>query len=113
VSSPTSQARADTWQDWITIWQSELNALATDREVQLAWIRLVEIWAANARAAGAFLPDAPNGRPRPEPPQGAPTPAAAPDAGDAEQQRRLLEHLARRVEELERRLAELGGHPKP
>jgi hypothetical protein len=105
---------ADTWQDWVTIWQSELNALATDREAQQAWAKLVAVWAAQARAAGAFLPgrgfdDPASGRTRAEPPAGPAAPAAAPDAGIVEQQRLAIEHLARRVEELERRLRELGG----
>jgi hypothetical protein len=109
---------AETWQDWVTIWQSELNALATDREAQQAaqqaWAKLVALWATQARAAGAFLPrrgaDEPAcGRARAESPPGSAAPAAAPDAGVIEQQRLALEHLARRVAELERRLRELGG----
>lgn len=99
---------ADIWQDWVTIWQSELNALATDREMQLAWARMVEVWATQARAAGALLPDGASGHARPQPPPGAAAPDAASESGDAERQRDLIERLARRVEALERRLAKLG-----
>jgi hypothetical protein len=118
-------AANDFWQDWVTIWQSELSALATDREAQQAWMRLVEIWAAHARAAGAFLPartqgaphlrpghDGAAGRARTEPSAGAASAPAASDAGDHERQRDDIGRLARRVEELERRLAELGGNGK-
>ncbi len=31
--------------DWITIWQSELSALAADREAQEAWVCWVANWA--------------------------------------------------------------------
>jgi hypothetical protein len=104
---------ADTWQNWVTIWQSELNALSTDREAQQSWARLVAMWAAQARAAGALLPgrafDEPaTGRARAEPQAGPAAPAAAPDPGVVERQRLALEHLERRVEELERRLREFG-----
>jgi len=116
-----THAPAETWQDWVTIWQSELNALATDREPQQIWLRLVESWAVRARAAGAFLPacaqsmpghDGASGRAPAEPSARAAPSAAAPDAGDSERQRADLERLARRVAELERRLAELGGDGK-
>jgi hypothetical protein len=105
-------------QDWITIWQSELSAVAADREVQQAWSKLVAMWAANARAAAAFLPPGPyqasprdgsSGRPRPEPPARPAPAAAASDAGQHEAESCIIERLARRVEELERRLAELDG----
>jgi hypothetical protein len=115
-SGVAAASPADTWQDWVTIWQSELNALATDREAQQAWAKLVELWAAQARAAGAFLPRRPGddpacGRAGAEPSTRPAAPAAAPDAGVAEQQRHAIEHLERRVQELERRLRELGGGP--
>ena len=38
-------------EDWITIWQSELAGLVLDRELQDAMLRLVDEWAAQARAA--------------------------------------------------------------
>src|SRR6185312_16137389 len=46
--------------DWITLWQSELAALATDREAQEAWRTLISLWAG---AAGALLGAAPRGAP--------------------------------------------------
>ena len=107
VASPASPAAL--WQDWITIWQSELNAMATDQEVPLALTRLAALWAEGARAAGAWLPDGSAGRAGTKPPQGPAAAAAAPDARDL-----AIERLARRVEELERRLDGLdGGEPDP
>jgi hypothetical protein len=94
--------------DWITLWQSELAALATDREAQETWQTLMALWAGAAGAMLQALPRAghdgagarPTYAPRPA------AAAAAPDPRDAE-----IERLARRVAELERRLAELerGG----
>ncbi len=105
---------AEVWRDWVTIWQSELNALATDREALAAWTRFVELWAAGARAAGALLPahlpgpthDGAAGRAGAEPQAGTAAPVAAPDARDV-----ALERLASRVAALERRLAERDGGP--
>ena len=34
--------------DWITLWQSELAALAADREAQETWQALVALWAGAA-----------------------------------------------------------------
>jgi len=98
--------------DWITIWQSEMNAASHDTEAQEAFTRLVAIWAGMAHMATSFIPQAPvYERPdatragAPEPPRPAPV-IAAPDARDA-----ALERLARRVEELERRLAQYERRP--
>jgi hypothetical protein len=96
---------AELARDWITLWQSELAALAVDREAQESWQTLLAVWAAAAAAMLRAMPHD-GGRagaavaPRPAPV------AAAPDAGDAE-----IERLGRRIAELERRLAELerGG----
>jgi len=107
-------------QDWITLWQSELSAVAQDREAQETWRAMLTLLAG---MAGAWL----NGMPRadrgetpgtdertgkragsePAPrPKAAP---AAPDPRDAE-----IERLARHVAALEARLAELehGSHPR-
>jgi hypothetical protein len=96
--------------DWITLWQSELAALAADRETQETWQAMVGLWAG---AAGAML----NGVPAASAPHpgdgadrrsgspaapGSASAAAAPDPRDAE-----IERLAGRVAELEQRLAEL------
>jgi hypothetical protein len=112
----------DLARDWITLWQSEIAALAVDREAQETWHTMLALWAG---AAGAMLTAAPRERPggrsyrNPAGPAGAaaapgtPAAAAAPDARDAE-----IERLARHVRELEARLADLehgvrdgdGGH---
>ncbi|CAH2600301.1 conserved protein of unknown function [Rhodovastum atsumiense] len=99
----------DLARDWITLWQSELAALAVDRELQETWHVVLALWAG---AAGAMLQGLPRGMPDDGhgPGNGAgaaaaprPAPAAhAPDARDAE-----VEQLRHRVAELERRLAGL------
>jgi hypothetical protein len=43
-------------QDWITLWQSELAAIAADREAQESWQAILALWAG---AAGAMLAAAP------------------------------------------------------
>jgi len=89
--------------DWITIWQSELTAAATDRELTEGFVRLVDQWAAAAHAAASLLPrgpDAADGRTWAGAPPGAAAAAAAPDARDA-----AIERLAERVAELERIIA--------
>jgi hypothetical protein len=95
----------DLARDWITLWQSELAALAMDREAQEAWFVSLSLW---VTAAGAVLGGWPRGlagEPRREPPAAAPWPtpaAAAPGACDAE-----VERLRERVATLERRMAGL------
>ncbi|HEY6432677.1 MAG TPA: hypothetical protein VIZ17_11915 [Acetobacteraceae bacterium] len=102
--------------DWITVWQSELAALATDREAQEAWQGLAALW---ANVAGTMLEraggneggndggnnrgnDRANRRARPAETPRSSAAAAAPDPRDAE-----IERLSGRVAELERRIAEL------
>ena len=101
-SDPQALAR-----DWITIWQSEFSALATDREMQEGWVRLIELWAQAATTAAALLPgalphDSTDRRAGPAAPAGPAAALAAPDARDA-----TIQRLADRVAELERRLAGL------
>jgi hypothetical protein len=112
--------------DWITLWQSELAALAVDREAQETWHTMLALWAG---AAGAMLTAAPRERPGRGAPRhagghagpaaspGTAPAAAAPDPRDAE-----IERLARHVRELEARLAEIehglrdgngGGRRRP
>jgi hypothetical protein len=99
--------------DWITIWQSELAAMATDRETHEAWVRFVALWARAAGAAARFLPqapapraDGPGGYAGSAAPPGAAAAMAAPDARDA-----AIQHLADRVDELERRIKALTAGP--
>jgi hypothetical protein len=114
--------------DWITICQSELACLATDREAQETWVRLVDLWAQTAERAARLLPahllptplpptmplathDRAHGPAGPAAPPGPPPPVAAPDARDA-----TIHRLAERIAELERRLAALSppaGRPDP
>ncbi|MEJ0048253.1 MAG: hypothetical protein WDN04_20605 [Rhodospirillales bacterium] len=102
--SPDPQAQA---RDWITIWHSELTAMATDRELVDGWARLVTLWAEAAERAARLLPggvpDGAAGRAGPAAPPGPAAPVAAPDARDA-----TIQRLADRVAELERRLGLLA-----
>jgi hypothetical protein len=93
--------------DWITIWQSELASLATDRELQEGWARMIDLWAEAASRAARLMPGLADASPGSTGPEPAPRPApamAAPDARDA-----AIQRLADRVEELERRLRALPG----
>ena len=84
--------------DWITIVQSELAALASDREAQEMAQSVIASWAS---AATSMLRAVPRDWPEPwaaAPPRAAPA-AAASDAGGAE-----IDDLRRRVRELEARL---------
>src|ERR1700722_4281165 len=89
--------------DLVAMWQSELTAMAADREVRECWATLLALWAQSAPPAAALLShDAARGSTgAPQPARAAPA-AAAPQPGLAE-----VEQLNRRVAELEQRLAEL------
>src|SRR5271157_1743416 len=62
--------------DWVTLWQSELAAIAADREAQENWQAIVALWAG---AAGAMLSAAPRSwaSAGPSRPQSAAVPPAA------------------------------------
>ena len=108
--------RAEAAQDWITLWQSELSAMAADPEMRESWQTAMALWAgtmaavvrglpraAPAERSGAFATDdRPAGSAGPADAPRTAAAAAAPDARDAE-----IERLARHVAALERRLAEL------
>ena len=89
--------------DWRTIWESELAALAVDREAHEAVSRAAAGWPADAA-------------PRTDAPPRTPAAAAAPGIGDAAGMADLVEQLERRVADLRGQgrdwaavAAELGG----
>jgi hypothetical protein len=99
--------------DWITLCQSELTALAADREMQEAWQTTMAMWAGAATAmlrgwprATGFPGERGPSRPWPAAPAGPPAPAAAPDAGSV-----AVERLLDRIAELEARLAAVERGP--
>jgi hypothetical protein len=87
-------------QDWATLWQSELAAIAADPETTLGLESLFAAWLQAARAfdASAWDPTA-----WPDAPARPAAAGAAAGARDA-----TVEQLRHRVDELERRLAGLG-----
>jgi hypothetical protein len=95
--------------DLVAMWQSELTAMAADRELRETWAATMALWAQAASVAAAMLPHEPNpaGSPSPlEPPRTAPV-VAAPQPGLAE-----IEQLNSRIAELEQRLAGfMAGKP--
>jgi hypothetical protein len=88
--------------DWVTLWQSELSALAVDRECHEAVAAFATAWAAAvARHDGAATGhDRPAGRAGPDAAAWPAPPVAPLDARDGE-----LASLRHRVAELERRIA--------
>ena len=102
-------------EDWITLWQSEIAGLAADPELAEQWAAWAALGAAWMRAATAMAPrfrggpahDGPAAPPRP-------APAAAPSgpggpAGAGRDDEPARDAMARRLAELERRLADLEG----
>jgi hypothetical protein len=93
--------------DWVTIWQSELSAMASDRELQNAWIQLVGTWSNAAELMTRLLPagrhDTASGCAGAASPAGSAAPVAPSDDRDA-----AIQRLADRVADLERRLAASG-----
>lgn len=107
-------------EDWITLWQSEITALAADREAAEAWAGMAQAvaalggaWMRTAVTPPPFVWPAPFGPDlAPEPPR--PAPAATPfdpgrQPGDGSVERDAW--LAARLAELERRLAEIESGP--
>jgi hypothetical protein len=98
-------------EDWVALWQSELTAMAADRELRESWSAIIALWAAGAHALLKAPPaghDFAPGTSSPAQPAGSKAAAAASESGMDE-----VERLNRRVAELERRLAifEQGGGP--
>ncbi len=97
--------------DLVAMWQSELTAMAADRELRECWAATMALWAQAANAAATLLPHehaAPRGASPAKPPRAAP-PAAASQPGVDE-----IELLNRRVAELEQRIAGfMAGTPGP
>jgi hypothetical protein len=94
-------------QDWITLWQSELSAMAADPEIRESWQTIMALWAGTMSSLVRGLPrdqghDASGRRPGAADASRAAAAAAAPVARDAE-----IDRLARHVAALEQRLAEL------
>lgn len=86
--------------DWMTLVQTELAGLATDREALETWQALAGVW---ARGLGAHDP------------AGSAAVAAAPAAGGDAPGRDGVAALLERIDALERRVAELeqrGRRPK-
>ena len=89
--------------DWMTLVQTELAGLATDREALETWQALAGVW---ARGLG--------GHERPHDPAGSAAVAAAPAAG-GDAGHAAIGALLERIDALERRVAELeqrGRRPK-
>lgn len=88
--------------DLVSLWQSELTALAVDREMQEGWSKLVELWAQLVTMAASLLPH------ETSPGGAAPAQPSWPTAVDAASGVGLDETrwLRRRIAELEQQLAE-------
>jgi hypothetical protein len=99
-------------EDWITLWQSEIAALAADREAAEAWAAMSAAWAAVGAAWLRAAVAPPFGRPSPfawhdgAVPQARPAPAAAAPADGGGPR---MDGAGDRIAELERRLADLEG----
>jgi hypothetical protein len=107
-------------QDWVTLWQSELTALARDREAQEHWAMLIGFWAGMAgqitiasatparnRDGRSARPAGTNDAARP-----APAPAASDPGGEPGADQLTIAGLHQRIADLEARLAALDrDHP--
>jgi len=90
-------------EDWVALWQSELTAMAADRELRESWAAMIALWAGTATAAlGAVRGAHEPGRAAVplKPARAAATAAASEPRVDE------IEQLHRRIAELEQRLAE-------
>jgi hypothetical protein len=95
-------------EDWIALWQSELTAMAADRELRESITALIALWASTANAGlGLRGPHDPRGDAKALEPARTAAAAAASEPGMDE-----IASLHRRIAELEQRLAGLEpGRP--
>lgn len=102
-------------QDWVTLWQSEMIALARDREVQEHWATLVGFWAhlagqtiaARAALIRAHDQPAPRSTRTDDAARPAPAATASHSGGEPGADQPSLAQLHRRIADLENRLAAL------
>ncbi len=94
--TPPADDPAALLRDWVTLVQSELAALATDREALETWQGLLAMWAQAARSGMAGH----------DPARPSPTVAASAVEQPA------VDVLLARIDALERRVAELERRPR-
>jgi hypothetical protein len=102
--------------DWITLWQSELAALASDTEAVETWTRLLALWAGAAAAALRMAPRAdavhdPYAARAAPPPRaaaaGAPSDAGGVAGDGGRHDDTVLARILDRLDAIERRIAAL------
>jgi hypothetical protein len=102
--------------DWITLWQSELAALASDTEAVEAWTRLLSLWAGAAAAGLRMAPRAdavhdPYAARAAPPPRaaaaGAPSDAGGVAGDGGRRDDAVLARILDRLDAIERRIAAL------
>ncbi len=92
-------------EDFVALWQSELTAMAADRELRETWTAMITIWAGTTNAALQALPRVKHDHPPGSAAAAQPArPAPAAPASDPGLDQ--IEQLSRRVAELEQILAE-------
>jgi hypothetical protein len=121
-AAPHVEDLAQLAQDWITLWQSELSALAADRETAETWQALLALWAGSAAAMLRTMPRGmsasgrDNARDDPaRPARSAAASRAAPAAAASDVRDAEIDRLHRIIADLERRLADVerrAGQPR-
>jgi hypothetical protein len=101
-------------EDWVALWQSELTAMAADRELRESWAAMVALWAGAATSAlgamrAAHATGAAHAMGTAHEPGRTAVPLKparpAPAASASEPRLDEVEQLHRRIAELEQRLA--------
>ncbi|HQU04436.1 MAG TPA: hypothetical protein PLT25_06935 [Acidocella sp.] len=92
-------------EDWVALWQSELTAMASDRELRESMAAMVALWASTANAALSMMHTPYDQAARTA--QHTQPPGAAPVAAASQPRLDEVEQLNRRIAELEQRLAQL------